>query len=80
MKKSEIKELVKSASDNKKIINAFFRYDPYYYKNIIPLMTNDKLFLVINEDDFILAGGKLCLFGKEICLCAGSAFSSQQSE
>jgi hypothetical protein len=61
MKKSDIKKLVKSATENIKIINAYFRYDPNYY-NLIPLISNDKLFLVINEDDFIFDGYSIFRF------------------
>ncbi|MGE5474882.1 MAG: hypothetical protein ACM3UU_11750 [Ignavibacteriales bacterium] len=55
MKKSDIKELVKNAAENTKIINAYFRYDVHYY-NLIPLSLGEKLFLAINEDDFIFDG------------------------
>lgn len=55
MKKSQIRELVKSAAENINVINAYFRFDTVYY-NLIPLTINDKLFLVINEDDFIFDG------------------------
>lgn len=61
MKKSEIKELVRSATENVKIINAFFRFDENYY-NLIPLTFNDKIFLVINEDDFIFDGYSIFRF------------------
>lgn len=61
MKKSDIKKLVKSAEENIRIINAYFRYDPNYY-NLIPLKSNDKLFLVINEDDFIFDGYSIYRF------------------
>lgn len=61
MKKSEVKELVKSAAGNVKIINAFFRFDENYY-NLIPLTFNDKLFFVINEDDFIFDGYSIFRF------------------
>ncbi|KGK82719.1 hypothetical protein DP73_20400 [Desulfosporosinus sp. HMP52] len=55
MKKSEIKELVKSAIEGIKLINAYFRFDANYY-NLIPLNSNDKLFLAIKEYDFIFDG------------------------
>jgi hypothetical protein len=61
MKKSEIKELVKEAAENIKIINAYFRYDLAYY-NLIPLSLNDKLFFVVNEDDFIFDGFSIYRF------------------
>lgn len=55
MKKGELKELVRNAAENINIINAYFRFDAYYY-NLIPLTMSEKLFLVINEDDFIFDG------------------------
>lgn len=55
MKKSELKELVRNAAENTNVINAYFRFGAYYY-NLIPLIMSDKLFLVINEDDFIFDG------------------------
>jgi hypothetical protein len=61
MKKSEIKELVKSAAENVEIINAYFRFDTAYY-NLIPLISTDKLFLAINEDDFIFDGYSIYRF------------------
>lgn len=61
MKKSKIKGLVKSAIENINILNAYFCYDPYYY-NLIPLISNNKLFLVINEDDFIFDGYSIYRF------------------
>ena len=39
----------------KRVCNVYFRYDHYYW-NLIPLKANDKLFLAVNEDDFILDG------------------------
>lgn len=61
MKKSKIKEQVKSASESLKLINAYFRFDTGYY-NLIPLTLNDKLFLAINEDDFIFDGYSIFRF------------------
>jgi len=61
MKKSQIKELVKSASENYNVINAYFRFDTSYV-NLIPLSLNDKLFLVINEYDFIFNGYSIYRF------------------
>jgi len=55
MKKSKIKELLIRAEENINVINAYFHFDPAYY-NLIPLTSNDKLFLTINEDDFIFDG------------------------
>jgi len=61
MRKSEIKDLVKSATENINIINAYFCFDTAYY-NLIPLTSNDKLFLSINEDDFIFDGYSIYRF------------------
>ncbi|MCM1990657.1 hypothetical protein [Oceanirhabdus seepicola] len=61
MKKSEIKELVKSAAENNNVINVDFRFDSNYC-NFIPLSLNDKLFLVINEYDFIFDGYSIYRF------------------
>lgn len=55
MKKSKILKILKSASENINIINAYFAFDVNYY-NLIPLTINDNLFLSINEDDFIFDG------------------------
>lgn len=61
MKKSKILDLIKSASVNTNIINAYFSYDPAYY-NLIPLTSNSKLFLAIKEDDFIFNGYSIYRF------------------
>ena len=55
MTKTEIKALVKDAEENAMICNIFFSYD-HFYENLIPLESNDRLFLSANEDDFILDG------------------------
>ena len=55
MTKQEMKTLVKSAIIGYKLMNVYFRFDKNYY-NIIPLLLNENLFLVINEDDFIFDG------------------------
>lgn len=61
MKKNEMKELVKNASSDFKLINAYFCYDANYY-NLIPLTLNDKLFLAIKENDFIFDGYSIFRF------------------
>ena len=61
MKKSDIKELMGSAIKNVKIVNVYFRFSCYYY-NRIPLAQNDKLFITVNEDDFILNGYSIYRF------------------
>jgi len=55
MTKTKIKEIVKNSVNQRNLCRVFFRYDVnyrYYY----PLITNDKLFLGTEEDDFILNG------------------------
>ncbi len=61
MKKSVIKELISSAVENVKVVNAYFRFDTNYY-NLIPLILNDRLFLAIEEDDFIFDGYSIYRF------------------
>lgn len=53
MTKTEIKEVIKKSIEKKIVCNVHFKYD-YYYWNLIPLKSNDKLFLSVKEDDFIL--------------------------
>jgi hypothetical protein len=55
MTKGEIKEVINGCIQQKKICNVYFRYDHCYW-NLIPLKANDKLFLSVKEDDFILNG------------------------
>lgn len=55
MTKTKIKEIVNSSINQRNLCRMFFRYDinyRYYY----PLISNDKLFLGTEEDDFILDG------------------------
>lgn len=61
MTKQEIKEIVKQAAAKKKVANVFMRYNENYY-NLIPLLVSDKLFLAINEDDFIFDGYRISRF------------------
>ena len=61
MTKLLIKELIKKASENFSVVNAFFRYMRNYF-NLIPLTQNDQLFLAINEDDFIFDGYSIFRF------------------
>jgi hypothetical protein len=55
MKKAEIKDLLKQAIEPHKICRVFLKYDAYcrYY---FPLIVGERLFLVTEEDDFILNG------------------------
>ena len=55
MTKAQMKELISECIQQKKICNAYFRYDPFYW-NLIPLTANDKLFLSVKEDDFLING------------------------
>lgn len=55
MQKEEIKLLLKQAQKYKIVANVDFRFDVRYY-NLIPLIANEKLFLCINENDFIFDG------------------------
>ena len=55
MKKSEIKELINKSVDHRQLCRVKFDYD-YNTWFVFPLLTNDKLFLCANEDDFILNG------------------------
>lgn len=55
MKKSEIKELVSSAIKPPNLCRVYFKYDENYYY-YFPLQTSEKLFLGVEEDDFILDG------------------------
>ena len=55
MKKSEIKELINKSVDYRQLCRVKFDYDDNTWF-VFPLLTNDKLFLCANEDDFILNG------------------------
>jgi hypothetical protein len=59
--KSEMKKLIKIAADEIKVANIYFRFDINYY-NSFPLAFNERLFLVANEDDFILDGYSIFRF------------------
>lgn len=55
MKKSEMKELIISASKKNDLCSILFKYN-HHYSYHFPLETSDKLFLSAEEDDFILNG------------------------
>jgi hypothetical protein len=55
MTKSEIKSIVNRSVNQRNLCRMFFRYDAYY-RYYFPLISNDKLFLGAEEDDFILNG------------------------
>ena len=61
MKKSEMKEFVRKAAQNKDLCRTYFKYDAYYTYHF-PLLVNDKLFLSATEDDFILDGFEIKRF------------------
>jgi hypothetical protein len=55
MTKTEIKEIVKRSIEQRSLCRMFFRYD-VNYRYYFPLISNDKLFLGAEEDDFIIDG------------------------
>ncbi|MBR5308161.1 MAG: hypothetical protein IKU43_05270 [Clostridia bacterium] len=55
MKKSEIKDLICKATAQRQLCRVKLDYDENTWF-AFPLITNDKLFLCANEDDFILNG------------------------
>lgn len=61
MTKTKIKEIIKSAIEGVNVVNAYFRFAAYYY-NLIPLAYNERLFLAVNEDDFIFDGYSIFRF------------------
>ena len=58
MKKEEIKALIEQAARDSKVANVFMKYSENYY-NLIPVAISDRLFLAINEDDFIFDGFRI---------------------
>ena len=55
MKKSDIKILLNNSIEKRQLCRVKFDYDGNTWF-VFPLLTNDKLFLCANEDDFILNG------------------------
>lgn len=55
MKKAEIKDLIGSSIEPRRLCRVFFKYD-FNYRYYFPLAISDKLFLGANEDDFIING------------------------
>ncbi len=55
MTKAEIKRIVNSCIELRNLCRVFFRYDANYWY-YFPLISNDKLFLGAEEDDFIIDG------------------------
>ena len=61
MTKKQIKELMAAASDNMMVANVNMVYNENYY-NLIPVKASERLFLAINEDDFIFDGFRISRF------------------
>ncbi len=55
MKKTEIKKLISESINSPQLCRVYFKYDENYFY-YFPLKCNDKLFLGIEEDDFLLDG------------------------
>lgn len=55
MKKSEIKAVISHGVNQRNLCRIFFRYD-INYRYYFPLISNDKLFLGAEEDDFLIDG------------------------
>ncbi|HEX2939335.1 MAG TPA: hypothetical protein VHO66_10550 [Ruminiclostridium sp.] len=55
MTKTEIKEIVSTCLDQRKLCRVFLRYD-VNYRYYFPLIKSDKLFLGAEEEDFLLDG------------------------
>ena len=58
MLKREIRQLLHEAAQQWKIASVFMKYNENYY-NLIPIEISERLFLSINEDDFILDGFRI---------------------
>jgi len=61
MTKKKIMQLISEAASDLKVANVFMVYNENYY-NLIPLKASEKLFLAINEDDFIFDGFRISRF------------------
>ena len=55
MKKSDIKQFINKSIEHRHLCRVKFDYDNNTWF-VFPLLTNDRLFLCANEDDFILNG------------------------
>ncbi len=55
MTKAEMKEMVKNCIEQRNLLRVFFLYDENFWC-YFPLVSNDKLFLGAEEDDFIIDG------------------------
>ena len=69
MTKKTVKELINKAASDLKVVNAYMIHNENYY-NLIPLRASDRLFLAINEDDFIFDGFRISRFRdvEEVCI------------
>lgn len=81
MKKSDIKLLVNNSIDHRQLCSVKFDYDDNTWF-VFPLLTNDKLFLCANEDDFLLNGYSIRRFKdvKKVEYQGGKILSMIQSE
>ena len=61
MTKKKIMQLISEAASDLKVANVFMVYNENYY-NLILLKASEKLFLAINEDDFIFDGFRISRF------------------
>ncbi len=55
MTKQEMKRIVNECMSKRSLCRTYFHYDPAYWY-FFPLLADDKLFLSMEEDDFILDG------------------------
>jgi hypothetical protein len=61
MKKETIRKRISQAIDQVSIVNVYMIYNENYY-NLVPLKASKKLFLAIDEDDFIFDGYRISRF------------------
>ena len=61
MTKKTVKALINEAALHMNIANVHMAYNENYY-NLIPIEASDRLFLAINEDDFIFDGFRISRF------------------
>ena len=61
MTKKKVKQLMDKAFRHFKVANVYMVYDKSYY-NLIPIKMDKKLFLAIDEDDFIFDGFRISRF------------------
>lgn len=61
MTKKTVRALMNEAASHSKVANVHMMYNENYY-NLIPLRASNRLFLAINEDDFIFDGFRISRF------------------